>query len=416
MSRSFLSSHLPTLQKLLTRRELQKRLAEIRTQLGYTPYNLSLLEEQAEISEQLRDPGEVGESFRELGQAYVRRGLYARAIATYNRLLELNPETTGVHQELAVLIAKERAERKRRAPLEKTDPNFVPRDAGSVPLPSDGGSESLSSPGPRPAPASPRPAPPVAAGPEPAARPVSPSPEAARSARVPPTTAVEPAAPVSNPPSSGRATQPVPTAPVVPRSSGSQRPGEGTDPGAAVPVRDVSAIWVDAEPLLPSSEVLEEEKDLPEEEKKARSNERATSVLFELFQPEALEEVLASTCIRNWGDQEIIFREGDPGSSMFLLVDGRVQVVGVDRHGREVQIDELGTGEIFGGVSVVNDRPRAATVRALHWVTAIEIGKSRIEAISQEHPHVMEVLRGFVEERAQRTIDILVHGQDPAVR
>jgi CRP-like cAMP-binding protein len=66
---------------------------------------------------------------------------------------------------------------------------------------------------------------------------------------------------------------------------------------------------------------------------------------------------------REYGDGDVICRQGEPGDCMFIVQAGRLVVV---REEPEAQIvlRELGPGEIFGEMAIFERQPRSATVRA----------------------------------------------------
>jgi serine/threonine protein phosphatase PrpC len=68
-----------------------------------------------------------------------------------------------------------------------------------------------------------------------------------------------------------------------------------------------------------------------------------------------------------------IVKQGDPGQEMFIIVDGEVVV---ERDG--VTIAELGAGGHFGEMSIVDDAPRSASVRAKKRTDVLTIGQSEI--------------------------------------
>jgi predicted acylesterase/phospholipase RssA/CRP-like cAMP-binding protein len=60
-----------------------------------------------------------------------------------------------------------------------------------------------------------------------------------------------------------------------------------------------------------------------------------------------------------------ICKQGDPGDSMFIILEGRVKVVVSAYPGQEVFLDYLGEGAHFGELSLLNDERRSATVSAV---------------------------------------------------
>jgi hypothetical protein len=143
--------------------------------------------------------------------------------------------------------------------------------------------------------------------------------------------------------------------------------------------------------------------------------ERTASQLFGVLPHAALEKLLSLTSVRSFVPGEVIVHEGEPGTSLFLITEGRVDVKTSDPIGLEIRLATLGPGDFFGEVSVLTGRPRTATIVALEPVVVIEIGREVLRGIVGEHPDVEGILRAFYERRAQATVDAMVarlRGQD----
>lgn len=143
-------------------------------------------------------------------------------------------------------------------------------------------------------------------------------------------------------------------------------------------------------------------------QERGRTLERAASTFFTLFDTPALEAVLGSTTLHTYDVGDIIVTEGEPGASLFLLVEGGVKVFTRTRQGQHVPLAELRAGDLFGEVSVLSGKPRTATITARTRVIAIEVARHDIDRIAEEHPQVKTVLQRFCEERAQSTIETLI--------
>ena len=70
-----------------------------------------------------------------------------------------------------------------------------------------------------------------------------------------------------------------------------------------------------------------------------------------------------------FGPRETIFRQGDPGDFLYIIISGEVEVVREEPDG-EKMLARLGPGEYFGEMALVSDAPRTATLRT---VTAVEV-------------------------------------------
>lgn len=139
-----------------------------------------------------------------------------------------------------------------------------------------------------------------------------------------------------------------------------------------------------------------------------RIKELQASELFAAFSGEALQEVLTSTSLRSYNQGDVIVNEGEPGSSLFLIVMGRVGVSTHAESGEHIPLAELGPGDFFGEVSLLTGRPRTATISAQGQVMAIEITRDSIERIARDHPEVRKILEEFYNRRAQNTVEAVI--------
>ncbi len=85
---------------------------------------------------------------------------------------------------------------------------------------------------------------------------------------------------------------------------------------------------------------------------------------------------------------EIIMNQGDLGSSMYIVVDGRVRIFDGDN-----VLAEQGTRAVFGELAALDPEPRAASVQAIEDCTLLRLeGESLYDLMSGNK----EVTRGIV--------------------
>ena len=84
---------------------------------------------------------------------------------------------------------------------------------------------------------------------------------------------------------------------------------------------------------------------------------------------------------------EILFEEGSPGSEMFIIEDGTVEILKVVA-GREKRLALLEEGDFFGEMSVIEDLPRSATARAASDCRLLPIDASTFDQVLREHPEI----------------------------
>jgi CRP/FNR family transcriptional regulator, cyclic AMP receptor protein len=105
--------------------------------------------------------------------------------------------------------------------------------------------------------------------------------------------------------------------------------------------------------------------------------------LFVDLPREELETIAASAEEVSFGEGEWIIRQGDPQSSIYVIVDGEVAVM-IDDESRRV----LPMGSFFGEVAVLLDEPATASIITRSPVTCLVIGAAAVQDFLVAHPLV----------------------------
>jgi cAMP-dependent protein kinase regulator len=95
----------------------------------------------------------------------------------------------------------------------------------------------------------------------------------------------------------------------------------------------------------------------------------------------------------------IIFTEGEPGNSLFVLANGRARIYRRDASGHNDQVAVLQEGEIFGIPSILVGAPRTATVTAIDECELLELEKHVLENITETFPRIRELVEELQESR-----------------
>ena len=109
--------------------------------------------------------------------------------------------------------------------------------------------------------------------------------------------------------------------------------------------------------------------------------------LFKSLEPSELERLARATQTVAFRPGETIVEIGDPGKSLFVIVEGQVQVLYPARSS-DFELARLGAGDFFGEMALLNDKPRSATVRAMTAVQTIKLEKESFRSIILEAPSV----------------------------
>ena len=97
----------------------------------------------------------------------------------------------------------------------------------------------------------------------------------------------------------------------------------------------------------------------------------------------ALAFILARSQERRVTREGWFFREGDTADGFYVLASGRVAVLREHR-GEPIRLAELGPGDCFGEMAIVECRNRNASVRALEDCTALALPVSALHALYEE--------------------------------
>ncbi len=105
--------------------------------------------------------------------------------------------------------------------------------------------------------------------------------------------------------------------------------------------------------------------------------------------------------LRQFVPGEVIAREGDVGDTAYLIERGRVEVTR-EHEGQPMLLASLTVGQVFGEMSLVDERPRSATVTALEDTVAYVIHRDTfLEDLRTTHRVVFILLRVLLERLRQ---------------
>ncbi len=127
------------------------------------------------------------------------------------------------------------------------------------------------------------------------------------------------------------------------------------------------------------------------------------SHLFKSLDLTQRANLIESAFVMMYDAGDVILREGDPGDTMFLVMEGTVRVETQGGAGN-VHLAELGRGACVGEVSVLTGAPRTATVTAISDVTVATFARHRVTRLLDQSPKVRALLEQLVEGRANDTV------------
>jgi len=107
---------------------------------------------------------------------------------------------------------------------------------------------------------------------------------------------------------------------------------------------------------------------------------------------------------------EMIVEQGKKTNALFILLNGRARVVSTDSRGREVILATLQPGDHIGEMSLIDNEPHSATVRAEVQTDVLMLGRNEFARCLPENSSMAyAVMRGLVQRlrHADRKIESL---------
>ncbi len=103
----------------------------------------------------------------------------------------------------------------------------------------------------------------------------------------------------------------------------------------------------------------------------------------------------------------MVLRQGDEGTTVFLILTGTV-AVRVDSGQSRISLANLTRGACIGEVSMLTGSTRTATVMATEDVEALAFERHRIDRILVDYPGIRARLEALIEGRARDAIEKIV--------
>jgi CRP-like cAMP-binding protein len=99
----------------------------------------------------------------------------------------------------------------------------------------------------------------------------------------------------------------------------------------------------------------------------------------------------------------ILFKEGDDGEHLYVIVDGKLKLGTSSGDGRENLLSILGPGEMFGELSLFDPGPRTSTATAVTDAKLLSLSHEKVIPWLRENPEVSLQLLTRLSQRLRRT-------------
>lgn len=129
------------------------------------------------------------------------------------------------------------------------------------------------------------------------------------------------------------------------------------------------------------------------------------SAIFASLPSKDLDALAAAAREDPYRPRDFVFMEGDRADWLCVVKTGRVKIVKHSRTGKDVVLELLGPGEVFGGVAVIERRPYPAAAQAMEPSVIVKLPAAAVIALSDRHPGVIREMALMIGRRLRAAHD-----------
>jgi CRP-like cAMP-binding protein len=128
-------------------------------------------------------------------------------------------------------------------------------------------------------------------------------------------------------------------------------------------------------------------------------------MIFETLKKSAIFSSLKDNEIKNisklfesleFNNNETVFHEGDPSDKFYILAEGNVKIMKHSIAGKDLILEIMSPGDVFGGVAVLDNKPYPASAQVMEPSVVIRISRQKLFQIMEEYPILkLEIVKYF---------------------
>ena len=110
--------------------------------------------------------------------------------------------------------------------------------------------------------------------------------------------------------------------------------------------------------------------------------------LFSALGAETLKRVADLCVTHTLSDGQTLFLKGDPGDALYGVRRGRILITTSTSGGKQLTLNVLGSGDVFGEVALLDGRPRSADALASGATELFMIRRSDFQNLLRQQPEI----------------------------
>jgi len=120
------------------------------------------------------------------------------------------------------------------------------------------------------------------------------------------------------------------------------------------------------------------------------------NILFCKLSSKELDNILALSAEFSYTNGQIIFQKGDLGDSLLAVLEGEVKIIASSEEGKEIILNTIPKGEMFGEIACIDGSERSATANAVGNCTLLAIQRIDLISFLKTNPDIaIELLKAL---------------------
>lgn len=120
-----------------------------------------------------------------------------------------------------------------------------------------------------------------------------------------------------------------------------------------------------------------------------------------------LDDLVGFSTVRRYGDDEPIFAKGDDGDGLYGILEGQVRIFAGDAEGREITLNLMEAGELFGEIALIDGKARSADASAMGPTTLLHVARRHFVPYMHTNPELCFSLLAILCARVRWTSSVI---------
>lgn len=118
---------------------------------------------------------------------------------------------------------------------------------------------------------------------------------------------------------------------------------------------------------------------------------------------DALAILAARTVDTRYAANQQIFAQGDDGDELLMVAEGRVKITSVSLGGKEIIINTIDAGGVFGELALIDSEPRSASAMTARASQILRLHRRDLIPVLQQHPDLALSIMRELSQKLRKT-------------